>query len=147
MRSDRTLNVSVRLLLLLVSLVPAAALARRTLPIAVQIEGYMGAKPAGVTLQATWTVSVRGARHQLHVATLRVLRGNVSYFKILSALEPYKVALQINGREPVLAALTSAPAGVALLISGNLTLRGGPGILHVDSVRPLDKPAAGLTSE
>jgi hypothetical protein len=132
--------------LLLLAPLPVHARGARV-PIAVQIEGYVGPQPPGVTLQTSWTVSVRGQQYRLHVATLRVLRGTVAYYNIISALRPYKVALQIYGSDDVLQALTGAAPSQKLLIDGNLRLHHGPGMLTVSSVRPLEAPPAHSPSD
>lgn len=129
-------------LTLLVLWLPSSALAARRGPVMLRMEGFAGEKPAGVTADAQWTVSMRGERTPLTVVKLQVVSGGLAYYQVVNALSPYPTAFSIKGAAALLDMIAASSAEHPVLIVGALTMGPGARILQVGSVEAVVKSAA-----
>ncbi len=120
----------------------ATAQMRRHLPLSaplqVRIDGYLDSKPAGEPVAATWKLTAEGKGRPLYITELRVLTGNLAYWDVLQAAEPYHGNFQINGPEVTLKQLTAAPPGQKIRLLGILRI----GVRRFLVSRIQDLPAA-----
>jgi hypothetical protein len=102
--------------------------------LSVRIEGYVGTKPADVPLQVSWIVSVKGELYDLHVSKMVVLTGNVAYYDIITALQPYRPALTVIGDDEQIDLFATAPANQEIMVTGFFQFAGGARYLMLSSV-------------
>ena len=102
-------------------------------PVMVRITGYRGPKLEKPILLTSWKVNRGRDIYELRVIKLDVLTGNVAYFNIVEALEPYTPALEIAGDNQAIADFLAAPDGEPLVMIGSLRF-GTNRILMLDTV-------------
>ncbi|MBI3785252.1 MAG: hypothetical protein HY270_17810 [Deltaproteobacteria bacterium] len=124
----------------LVAASPAWARHFGKLPIAARIDAYVGAKPDSVTTIAVWNVRARKRLVQLYVTKLQVNTGNVAYFDIISAFEPYRIPFSLLGSDAAVDQLLNAPANQEVRIMGNFQLAVVPGTFFISSVEVREPP-------
>jgi hypothetical protein len=137
--TSASLRVATALALLSLATAALAAPRRARAPVSVRIEGYVGAKPSGVRLLASWKVNRGRDVYQLHVTKLQVLSGDTAYFNIISRLEPYPVAFALAGDSAALATFATTPPDHKIAIKGYLRLDVGTRILMVSTVEAMKK--------
>ena len=129
--------------LLLVLLAVTASDARRltggTRSYRLKIYGYVGEKAAGVPALATWKLTADQKKLPFICDKIDVLTGNVAYFDIVRALEPYRNnAFSLKG--DAVKDFTSAPAKQRIVMEGVLTFGGAARIFLLSTVTALPSP-------
>ena len=112
-------------------------------PILMRIEGFVGAKPAGVKSLARWVVAIDGARVTFHVTKLEPRGVDIAYWTILNQLEPLPITLTVYGDPLLLHKFREAAPGMPIAVVGNFVLGPGPATLLLESVDTLPWPTTG----
>ena len=89
-------------------------------PVLVRITGYKGPKLEKPILLTSWKVNRARDIYELRVIKLDVLTGNVAYFNIVEALEPYTPAFEIAGDNKAMAEFFAAADGEPFVMIGSL---------------------------
>lgn len=131
-----TLIAAALLLLSFIHESPAGVFRHETL--SVRIDGYVGSKPEEVPIEVSWIVSVKGEMYDLHVGKLVVLTGDVAYYDIITALQPYRPALTVIGSDEEIDRFATAPTNQKISVTGFLQFAGGARYLMISNV---DYPA------
>jgi hypothetical protein len=121
---------------------PAQSRPLRREALSVRLDGYVGTKPDTTPVEVNWTVSLKGEPYQLFVTKLQVLSGDLAYYDIINALEPYKTALTIAGDDVQLDMFATAPAQQKISVMGFLQFGGGARYLMVSKVDYVESPPA-----
>ena len=143
---QRHLVLSLGFVLLALSAVPPAQARRvRRSPILAQIDCHIGAKPEVGTVLATWNVRVKKQVVTMYVTRLQVLNGNVAYYNIISAFEPYRVPFTIMGEAATLDRIVEAHKDQQLRMQGSFQLSTIPGTYFISTldVQQPPTPTAG----
>jgi hypothetical protein len=127
-------------ILLLAAAMPAHSRPRGREAFSVRLDGYIGTKPESVPIEVKWTVSVKGDPYDLFVTKLRVLNGNIAYYDIINALEPYRTALTIVGDDEILDRFATAPAEQKISVIGFMEFAGGARYFMISSVDYVGSP-------
>ena len=109
---------------------------RRSLsgPYLVRITGYLGPKLERPILLTSWKVNRGRDIYDLRVTKLDVLTGNIAYFNIVTALEPYSPAFEIAGDDTGVAEFVATPPGQTMVIIGSLRINPAARILMISTV-------------
>lgn len=105
-----------------------------------RLDGYVGTRPESAPIEAHWTVSLKGEPYEVFVTKLRVLSGNIAYYDIFTALEPYRTALTIVGDDEQLDRFATAPAEQKISVIGYMEFGGGARYLMISSVDYIGAP-------
>jgi len=106
-----------------------------------RIEGYVGAKPAGLHPQVSWVVSYQRDKYDLHVTKLQVLSGNTAYFNIITFLRPYTPAFRLAGDSQALAAFAATPPNQPIVMVGSMRFSHTISVFMLGTVEPLAHPS------
>jgi hypothetical protein len=102
-------------------------------PYLVRITGYLGPKLERPILLTSWKVNRGRDIYDLRVIKLDVLTGNIAYFNIVNALEPYSPAFEIAGDDKGVAEFVATPAGQPMVIIGSLRINPAARILMIST--------------
>ncbi len=118
----------------------AAGQIQHPFPILMRIEGFVGAKPEGITSLARWVVAIDGAQYTFHVTRLQP-GADIAYWNILNRLEPLPVTLTLYGDPQLVQQFTRTPVGQPIALIGNFEFGPGPVTLQLTAVEPLATPS------
>jgi len=110
-------------------------------PLLLRVEGYVGAKPEGVTSLARWIIAVDGAPYTMHITKLLPLGAQVAYWNIINQLEPLPITLTLYGDPSVLRRFVDTPPGQRISMTGNFTAGPGPVTLQLGTLEWLEDSA------
>ena len=106
-----------------------------------RIEGFVGAKPAGLRPLVSWVVRHQRTRYDLHVTRLQVLSGNTAYFNIITFLRPYTPAFRLAGDSKALAAFADVPPNQPIVMIGSMRFSRSISVFMLGTVEPLAQPS------
>ena len=128
-------------LLLLATTVPAKSRPMPRDAFSVRLDGFVGAKPEDLPIEASWTVSLKGERYQLFVSKLQVLSGDLAYYDLINALKPYRPALTITGSDAQLDMFATAPPGQRVSVIAFVRFTGAARYLMISEIEYVGQPA------
>ena len=119
----------------------AAAQVRTDQIYMLRIEGFVGAKPAGLHPLVSWVVTHQQTKYDLHVTKLQVLSGNTAYFNIITFLRPYTPAFRLAGDSNALAAFADVPPKQPIVMIGSMRFSRSISVFMLGTVEPLAQPS------